>query len=226
MYGDPLTDLERDALAAILSPAHPIMDALRAQAAECRIKSREFTGVGFFTELVVPARTAVDGLRNAALTGTNVQIEGLEHGATFVLFIEDGMITTLEGVTFTEPWPEAVGAYQITRDLQPTRLEPRAWARWWRLTGRKDLDRLLRHSWDPIGLDDEWPDDEYDCMADPLAEMLRRGASIDEIARALSDHRIDHFGAPADPDSDQRVAAALISWYWADIQFAQDRHDG
>ena len=50
MYGDPLTPLERDAVATMLRHAHPVPDVLRAQLEASRIKRRESTGVGFYTE--------------------------------------------------------------------------------------------------------------------------------------------------------------------------------
>jgi hypothetical protein len=46
---DQLSPLERDVLATILAPNHPVMNALRRQFERCQVASRETTGVGFFT---------------------------------------------------------------------------------------------------------------------------------------------------------------------------------
>ena len=50
---DELSPLERDVLATILAPEHPVMNALRRQLERCRVASRETTGVGFFTTLAI-----------------------------------------------------------------------------------------------------------------------------------------------------------------------------
>jgi hypothetical protein len=113
VYGDPLTPLERDVIATLVRPEHPLMDALRAQLAACRIKSREFTGVGFFTHIVVPQRLAVAGIGRLTLSTVAADIEGVEHGAGFVLFIEDGMLDVLEGFTYDEPWPDRVEGFTV-----------------------------------------------------------------------------------------------------------------
>jgi hypothetical protein len=113
MYGDALTDLERDAMATMLRHDHPVTTLLRAQLDECRIKGRELTGVGFFTDIVVPQALAVPGLGSMHLNDAVVEIAGLEHGVGFVLFIRDGKLDVLEGFTYDEPWPDKIGNYSV-----------------------------------------------------------------------------------------------------------------
>ncbi len=113
MYGDPLTPLERDVIATLLRHSHPVMDALRAQSAVCRIKSRQRTGVGFDTDIIVPQALAVTGLDPITLTDVHAEIEGLEHGAGFALWIRDGMLDSLEGFTYDGKWPDEVGHYVV-----------------------------------------------------------------------------------------------------------------
>lgn len=111
--GDPLTPLERDVLSAILSASDPVVDGLRAQLAVCRVQSRELTGHGFFTDFVVPPRLAVAGIGRTVLDGVQAELDGLRHGAGFVLFVEDGLLATLEGYAFDEPWPGRVEGYTV-----------------------------------------------------------------------------------------------------------------
>jgi hypothetical protein len=113
---DELTPLERQVIETLLAPAHPVMDALREQLDACRIASREFTGHGFFSQLVV-----ADGVEPAPITRTELHlgdatatIDGLEHGAGFVLFVREGVLDMLEGFAYDEPWPDAVGRFEIT----------------------------------------------------------------------------------------------------------------
>lgn len=115
MYGDPLTPLERDVIATILRPVDPVMDALRAQLAVCRTKSREFTGVGFYTQIVVPHALAVVSIDRLTLGDVHAEIDGVEHGAGFVLWIDSGMLDTLEGFTYDGPWPHRINSYKVVR---------------------------------------------------------------------------------------------------------------
>ncbi len=103
-----LNPLERTILDKILDGDHPALATLRKQLDACRVKERTLSGKGFFTELHLP-----DDAPRAALHKTRVRfgdviadIEGVPHGAGFLLFIDDGRLTMLEGYTFEGPWPE------------------------------------------------------------------------------------------------------------------------
>jgi hypothetical protein len=113
MYGDPLTQFERDVIATMLRHDHPVADALRAQLDVCRIKRRELTGVGFFTDMVVPQSLAIEGVGHMTLGDALAEIDGLDHGVGFVLFIRDGMLDTLEGFTYDGPWPDELATYSV-----------------------------------------------------------------------------------------------------------------
>lgn len=117
MYGEPLTRLERDVIAAFVSRSDPAMDGLRGQLDVCRIKARRFTGVGFFTDIVVPQRLAVAEIGRRVLSGMNAELDGLQYGAGFLLFIEDGMLDMLEGFTYGDAsWPNRIERYTIKSD--------------------------------------------------------------------------------------------------------------
>lgn len=111
-----LSPLERDVLAAILAPDHPVMNALRRQFERCSVASRETTGVGFFTHLEVPSDVPAAQVKpgRLALGDVTATIAGLEHGAGFVLFVEDGKIKLLEGFSYTEPWTDMNAGYEVT----------------------------------------------------------------------------------------------------------------
>jgi hypothetical protein len=127
-----LSPLEHEVIAMLLSPDHPVFEALRLQFARCEAAARELTGVGFFTELSIPTDAAPAPVRPARLHlgGVVAEIDGLKHGAGFVLFIENGMLATLEGYSYDEPWPERVNSFSL---LPRTRSE-----------GNNDLQRVER----------------------------------------------------------------------------------
>jgi hypothetical protein len=110
-----LTGLERAVIACLLARKHSVTDALRYQADRCRVASREFTGVGFYTTLEVPSDAPPAAVRSGRMTLGDVTatIDGLNHGAGFVLWIEDGVLRELEGFSYDEPWPEAIRGHEV-----------------------------------------------------------------------------------------------------------------
>ena len=101
-----MTKLERIVIDKCLEGTHPILVELRAQASKLKVVERVWTGVGFFTEFVLPEDAAKVRLPGQHRIGdVFAEIEGLEYGAGFVLFIVDGQITLLEGHSYEEPWP-------------------------------------------------------------------------------------------------------------------------
>lgn len=126
------SDLERDVLEMLLAGNYPRLEQLRRQLNACRVRSREMTGVGFWTSLALPQgiEEVGSGLRTR-LSDVVATIEGLEHGAGFVLFIENGLLDNLEGFTYDEPWPDQIGGYSLRymdkeRDLPDLAPDPPA----------------------------------------------------------------------------------------------------
>jgi hypothetical protein len=112
MLNPELTPLENAAIEAMLADAPP---ALLEQARRARVTGRRFTGAGFFTDLLVPEDVPIlEGIHDL---GERVfaQIDGLAHGAGFVLFVRGGRIKCLEGFSFDEPWPSEVVTFRVTR---------------------------------------------------------------------------------------------------------------
>jgi hypothetical protein len=113
--------LERDVIATLLRPDHPVFEALRQQFAVCRVKSREFTGVGFFTRLLVTGVVVPTELTRIRfhLGDVAATLDGLEHGAGFVLWIENGVLATLEGFSYDEPCPDLVNNHAVLPMSRP-----------------------------------------------------------------------------------------------------------
>ncbi len=127
-----LSSLEHAVIATLLRPDHPVFGALRLQFDRCVAAARELSGVGFFTELSIPLDAAPAPVRPGRLhlSGVVAEVEGLKHGAGFVLWIENGVLATLEGFSYDEPWPEKANDYS---------LRPRT-----RLEGSDDLQQVER----------------------------------------------------------------------------------
>ncbi|MFZ2641327.1 MAG: hypothetical protein WA117_10050 [Verrucomicrobiia bacterium] len=111
-----LTSLEKAVLDMMLDKPGAEFEVIRQQLAHATVKDRNLSGVGFFTDFVVPTDTTVlRDLPNMEIGGIEAEFPDLKHGAGFVLFIRDGVIRMLEGYTYDEPWPEKIDEFRLSR---------------------------------------------------------------------------------------------------------------
>ena len=109
-----LNVLEKRVLEKLVEGNEPGLDSLRAQLRSCVVTAREMTGVGFLTSLHVKGSAARLPLSQPfRLGGVAAEIEGLDHGAGFILFLENGLLETLEGFSFDEPWPKSEARFEL-----------------------------------------------------------------------------------------------------------------
>lgn len=123
---DTLNHLERAVLTKMLDGDHPVLNALRQQLESCSVRQREMTGVGFCTELAVPAEVDAARTKRAHIRFGDVigELTGVEEGVGFVLFIDDGRLQMLEGYTFGEPWPNHAKLRGLSYSSEPRDLAP------------------------------------------------------------------------------------------------------
>jgi hypothetical protein len=88
------------------------------------------------------------------------------------------------------------------------------WHLWFKGRGGRQLRTLLMDNWDPIGVRGV-PEaiDEYDTYVARIADSLRRGADVHQVAAMLSAIRTDYMSLAADPAVDATAAAAIVDWY-------------
>ena len=116
-----LNDLQQAVLNKLLSGDHPVLNALRVQAAKACLVKQEYTGVGFFCNFEVPSEAPI--LRgDFEISDVNAEIEGLTNGAGFVLFISNGQLDMLEGFSYDEPWVQTAGGFNLTYLNEPREL--------------------------------------------------------------------------------------------------------
>jgi len=110
-----LDPLELAVMQKLLDGEHPVLAALRRQFEVASVASRELTGAGFFTHFVIPAETVSAPLQGGKLQFGDVEatIVGLQHGAGFLLYIQDGVIQMLEGYSYEEPWPSNIEGFRL-----------------------------------------------------------------------------------------------------------------
>jgi hypothetical protein len=95
--------MERAVMRRILEASEPGFEELRVQFAQARVQERRLTGAGFFTTFEVPDSTPRSSLKSP-VGNVSASIEGLKHGAGFVLWLKDGRMETLEGFSYEESW--------------------------------------------------------------------------------------------------------------------------
>ena len=110
-----LSALEVAVLLKLLAGDHPVLRVLRKQVERSGVKSRDFTGAGFMTELDLPmdVTRARLGKEEVRVGGVLAEVSGLSHGAGFVLYLKDGLLDALEGYSYDEPWPEAIASFEL-----------------------------------------------------------------------------------------------------------------
>lgn len=117
------TRLEQAVIEMLLAGNDEVLFVLREQLEGCEVKSREQTGVGFYTKFELPDSVEISlNVRSFKIGDVFAEIEGIKHGAGFILYVEDGKLDMLEGYTFDDPWPSEIGKFQLsyvgkTRDL-------------------------------------------------------------------------------------------------------------
>ena len=95
-----LNNLERAVLNAICESAGPDTDALTAQLKGVTVRSRNNTGCGFFTRLE-PNRSC-EPLAKGNVGDVWANISGFQDPMTFILFLQNGFIDTLEGAAIRD----------------------------------------------------------------------------------------------------------------------------
>ncbi len=132
---DVLTNLEAEVLRKLLSGDNEVLALLRRQLAVCRCSKRELTGGGFYTYLDVSTYGGARPKLNLKFGDVIASMRGLQNGAGFLLYIDDGFLTMLEGYSFGEPWPDQVDCVAVSYDHG----EERDWQKLTRILGEPSI---------------------------------------------------------------------------------------
>jgi hypothetical protein len=118
---EPLHPLESAVLDLLLSRTDEGYAALREQLTAVEVTARHMSAAGFFTTLSVPSsspkapRTVGNPLGKDSAYEDDVyaDVEGMAHGAGFLLWLEDGLMSQLEGFAYADPWPDEVTGFTV-----------------------------------------------------------------------------------------------------------------
>jgi hypothetical protein len=112
---DKFREMEARIVSMLLEGDDRVLTNLRAQLQTVKEKQRSFTGVGFFTDFEVSDDAVrLEGLPSFCFGDVEAEMEGLQHGAGFLIFVKDGRLSVLEGFSYDEPWPSTIGEYKLS----------------------------------------------------------------------------------------------------------------
>lgn len=113
-----MNKLEVEVLRFLLTGDNPFLEGLRLQIDELVVQKRELSGSGFFTSFInkskVNSKTIDEFKKELKFGDVHAEIDGLQFGAGFLLYVESGKITMLEGYSYDEPWPEKCDKFSLS----------------------------------------------------------------------------------------------------------------
>ncbi|HET7025035.1 MAG TPA: hypothetical protein VFI39_07530 [Gemmatimonadales bacterium] len=118
-----MDEIERQVMTMLLAGTHPTLAVLRAQYEAATVVGRAFTGVGVFTDFVVPPNVPRTEPHNVTFGDVAFELEGTENGGSVVLFVRDGALKMLELFNWTDKWPETPALRTITYMAVKRRLQ-------------------------------------------------------------------------------------------------------
>jgi len=126
VWDNEFLEFEDSVMKALLREDEKISKKLIKQYESIVVTDRYFSGDGFITEFEV---RNFDNRLNASdllhrfeisnerivLRNVHAEVNALEYGARFLLFIDDGLINFLEGFTAgSEKWPNKISNYTVS----------------------------------------------------------------------------------------------------------------
>ena len=109
-----VTRLESEVLQLLLSGDHPTLEILRRQTLSATVLRHVKSSAGFCVYFGHESGSKrVPSPSRFQLCDVVAEIKGLQHGAGFVLFVEDGLISSLEGYSYGETWPENLDHFKL-----------------------------------------------------------------------------------------------------------------
>jgi hypothetical protein len=112
-----LREFERRLLEAAIE-GDPESEVLTAQVSAAEVVERDYTGVGLYVHVTVPAHLPElqQERRDRQLAGaTRLYLTHplLEHGAGTIVWVEDGRVDCIECFAYDGTWPSDDAAFQI-----------------------------------------------------------------------------------------------------------------
>ncbi len=115
---EKLSTFELQAIRAIAG-TDPERDCLLAQLGKAELISRDYTGVGLYVHISVPATSPKMDLGRWKIEDVPqgyAQHPMLPAGAGLIVWLENGLISCLECYTYEGNWPDDESLFRVTTD--------------------------------------------------------------------------------------------------------------
>lgn len=101
-------EFEKKLMNMLLAGNDPVLDGLRKQYLNSIVKTREFTGAGFYTNFELIGKTEpLSSSKTFQIGGIHASFNEIKEAFGFILFIEKGYLSFLEGYTLSSDiWPD------------------------------------------------------------------------------------------------------------------------
>jgi hypothetical protein len=110
-----LTQFERAVMHKLLDGEDEGLSILREQFEVVAVIKREMTGVGFYMTFSVPEGARhLRGKPSFKFGDVSANVAGLEWGAGFLLYVQDGALHMLEGYAYDESWPQQISVFDLS----------------------------------------------------------------------------------------------------------------
>ena len=113
-----LWDIERAVLEATAQDYPKSANALRLLAQTAMVVDFENTGAGFFSTIMV-SDDAPPLRENSPLDGAYANVEGIEHGMGFLVFLKDSRVSLIEGYCHGDVSTVGLDFSRVKFDLRP-----------------------------------------------------------------------------------------------------------
>lgn len=102
-------EFEKIIISDIIEQYPEYKQKLQSQLEKITVQKREFSTYGFSTYYsVIAVEETLGDDENLRIGKHQWNINGLNHGSDFILWIKSGLISCLEGFSYNEPWPDKI----------------------------------------------------------------------------------------------------------------------
>lgn len=108
-----MNELEKNVLDKLLFGDIEVLGYLKNQLAYINCFKRQMSGTGFFTEFTISEKNFFIPNLTFKLGDVSANIDTLKSGAGFLLYIENGLLSMMEGYSYAENWPPQIDYFEL-----------------------------------------------------------------------------------------------------------------
>ena len=112
-----MTKLERAVIEKLAEVRNPLIPNLREHIPHIRVLDRDMTGVGFYTNMA--SSLGPMSAREGRVEGVSAKSPNDASLISFILWVDQDGICTLEGFTYSDDWPADSNEYTAFLEQPP-----------------------------------------------------------------------------------------------------------